>query len=335
MSTDTSLSGEDMTSETDTTPSEVLKDAEIAEENSTVEDEIAAEEESIKEDDFADQSGQNQRILEALLFASDGPLDSDTLNDKLPEGADLGVLLASLAERYANRGINIIEVAGGWTFRTAPDLAPHLTVYRTVRRRLSRAALETLAIIAYHQPVTRAEIEDIRGVGLSRGTLDNLLEAEWIKPKGRRPVPGRPLTWATTAEFLNHFGIESLADLPGVEELKASGLLQPNPIAIGGTDELPLDDPLGESLGDGDESSGDSLDEETDPFAEAEPVAIGEASEEASVDDGDGGGLEGDAEADERDAGSHDVDNEIEGGTKESAEEDAGDPGEADDFQRD
>ena len=329
MTTDTSLSGEDMTSETDTTPSEVPEDAEIAEENSAVEDEVAAEEESIKEDDFADQSGQNQRILEALLFASDGPLDSDTLNDKLPEGADLGVLLASLAERYANRGINIIKVAGGWTFRTAPDLAPHLTVYRTVRRRLSRAALETLAIIAYHQPVTRAEIEDIRGVGLSRGTLDNLLEAEWIKPNGRRPVPGRPLTWATTVEFLNHFGIESLADLPGVEELKASRLLQPNPIASGGTDEWPLDDPLGESLGEGDESAGDSLDEETDPFAEAEPVAIEEASEETSVDD------EGDTEADERDAGSDDIDNEIKGGTKESAEEDAGDPGEADDFQRD
>ena len=334
MTTDTSLSGEDMTSETDTTPSEVPEDAEIAEENSAVEDEIAAEEESIKEDDFADQSGQNQRILEALLFASDGPLDSDTLNDKLPEGADLGALLASLAERYANRGINIIEVAGGWTFRTAPDLAPHLTVYRTVRRRLSRAALETLAIIAYHQPVTRAEIEDIRGVGLSRGTLDQLLEAEWIKPKGRRPVPGRPLTWGTTAEFLNHFGIENLTDLPGVEELKASGLLQANPVAIGGADELPLDDPLGESLGEGDESEDDSLDEEADPFAEAEPVS----GEEGRVDDG---GVSGDAE----DADGDDIGNEVDGAVEveveedaeaaaeESRAEDAGDPDEADDFQ--
>lgn len=350
MTTDTSPSGEDMTNETDTTPSEVPEDAEIAEENSAVEneaagegesadeDESADEEDTVIEDGFADQSGQNQRILEALLFASDGPLDSDTLNDKLPEGADLGALLASLAERYANRGINIIEVAGGWTFRTAPDLAPHLTVYRTVRRRLSRAALETLAIIAYHQPVTRAEIEDIRGVGLSRGTLDQLLEAEWIKPKGRRPVPGRPLTWGTTAEFLNHFGIENLTDLPGVEELKASGLLQANPVAIGGADELPLDDPLGESLGEGDESEDDSLDEEADPFAEAEPVS----GEEGRVDDG---GVDGGVSGDAEDADGDDIGNEVDGAVEVEAEEDAeaaaeesraedaGDPDEADDFQ--
>ncbi len=218
------------------------------------------------EEGFANQSGQHLRILEALLFASDGPLDGETLNDKLPDGADVGALIASLAERYANRGVNLVNVGGGWAFRTAPDLAPHLTVYRTVKRRLSRAAMETLAIIAYHQPVTRAEVEEIRGVGLSRGTLDLLLEAGWIKPKGRRRVPGRPLTWVTTDDFLEHFGIESLADLPGVDELKAAGLLQANPVAIGGAGELPLDDPLGESLEDeNDDAVGQA---EDDPFGE-------------------------------------------------------------------
>ncbi len=222
------------------------------------------------EDGFADQTGQHLRILEALLFASDGPVDGETLNEKLPDGADIGALIASLAERYANRGVNLVAVGGGWVFRTAPDLAPHLTVYRTVKRRLSRAALETLAIIAYHQPVTRAEVEEIRGVGLSRGTLDQLLEAGWIKPKGRRRVPGRPLTWVTTDDFLNHFGIDSLADLPGVDELKAAGLLQANPVAIGDVGELPLDDPLGESFDDAaDDDDGETGDDSgEDPFGE-------------------------------------------------------------------
>ena len=127
---------------------------------------------------------------------------------------------------YENRGVNLVEVGKGWAFRTAPDLAPEMTVYREVRRKLSRAALETLAIISYHQPVTRAEIEEIRGVGLSRGTLDNLLEAGWVKPKGRRKTPGRPVTWVTTQEFLNHFGLIDVEDLPGVEELKAVGLIE-------------------------------------------------------------------------------------------------------------
>jgi len=199
-------------------------------------------------DGFADESGQHLRILEALLFAADEPVGRDTLLDKLPEEADVDALLAQLAERYANRGVNLVQVGHGWAFRTAPDLAPHLTVYRTVKRRLSRAALETLAIIAYHQPITRAEVEEVRGVGLSRGTLDQLLEAGWVKPKGRRRAPGRPLTWVTTDEFLGHFGLDSLADLPGVEELKAAGLLQANPVALGATEELPLAAPLEDEL---------------------------------------------------------------------------------------
>ena len=191
-------------------------------------------------DGFADESGQHLRILEALLFAADEPVDRETLLDKLPEGADVDALIARLAERYASRGVNLTAVGNGWAFRTAPDLAPHLTVYRTVKRRLSRAALETLAIISYHQPVTRAEVEEIRGVGLSRGTLDMLLEAGWVKPKGRRRGPGRPLTWVTTDEFLSHFGLDDLADLPGVDELKAAGLLQANPVTMGGTGDLPF-----------------------------------------------------------------------------------------------
>jgi len=213
---------------------------------------------ALPDDGFADELGQHLRILEALLFASDEPVARDTLIDKLPEETDVDALLAQLAERYANRGVNLVQVGHGWAFRTAPDLAPHLTVYRTVKRRLSRAALETLAIIAYHQPITRAEVEEVRGVSLSRGTLDQLLEAGWVKPKGRRRAPGRPLTWVTTDEFLGHFGLDSLSDLPGVEELKAAGLLQSNPVALGSSQELPLTASLDEDAEDG----------EADPLAE-------------------------------------------------------------------
>jgi segregation and condensation protein B len=133
--------------------------------------------------------------------------------------------LAELAALYQGRGVELVQLAGGWAFRTAPDLATALRVTLDVSRKLSRAAVEALAIIAYHQPVTRGEIEEIRGVQLSRGTLDILLESGWIKPKGRRRTPGRPVTWVTTPGFLDHFGLTSLDDLPGVEELKAAGLL--------------------------------------------------------------------------------------------------------------
>ena len=168
---------------------------------------------------------QHLRLLEALVFAGTQALDEKELADRLPNDADVKRLIADLAEMYAGRGVNLVQVAGGWAFRTAPDLSEKLKIERPVTRKLSRASVETLAIIAYHQPVTRAEIEQVRGVGLSKGTLDLLFEQNWIRPMGRRRAPGKPVTWGTTDFFLEHFGLPSLDDLPGHEELKAAGLL--------------------------------------------------------------------------------------------------------------
>ncbi|HXO02658.1 MAG TPA: SMC-Scp complex subunit ScpB [Stellaceae bacterium] len=173
------------------------------------------------------------RLIEALLFAAPEPLSEAELALRLGDEADIPALLRELAETYAERGVNLVGLAGGWTFRTAPDLASALRSERDVTRRLSRAAVETLAVIAYHQPVTRAEIEAIRGVGLARGTLDRLLEAGWVQPKGRRESPGRPLNWVTTPHFLAHFGLDSLRELPGVDELRQSGLLDIGPAVLG------------------------------------------------------------------------------------------------------
>ncbi len=172
---------------------------------------------------------QHLRLVEAVLFAASEPLDEMTIASRLPDGADVTALLAKLARLYENRGVNLTRAGGHWAFRTAPDLAAQLRVHTSVPRKLSRAAIETLAIIAYHQPVTRGEIEEIRGVGLSRSTLDILFEAGWIGPKGRRRSPGRPVTWGTAASFLHDFGLESLEDLPGMDELKAAGLLDKRP----------------------------------------------------------------------------------------------------------
>ena len=165
------------------------------------------------------------RILEAMLFASNAPLSEKDLAVRLPEGANIIGMLDELKAQFANRGVHLTPVGTGWAFRTAPDLAAYMEIEKSVVRRLSRAAVETLAIVAYHQPITRAEIEEIRGVSLSRGTLDILLEAGWIRPRGRRQVPGKPIPWGTSDAFLDHFGLESLSALPGVEELKAAGLL--------------------------------------------------------------------------------------------------------------
>ena len=169
------------------------------------------------------------RLLEAMLFAAAEPLPAPALGKRLPEGANVDELLLELQGLYANRGVNLVRHEDLWCFRTASDLADRLAIETTVTRKLSRAAIETLAIVSYHQPVTRAEIEEIRGVALSQGTLDKLLEVGWIKPKGRRQTPGRPVTWVTTDAFLSHFGLESLEALPGVEELKAAGLLDARP----------------------------------------------------------------------------------------------------------
>lgn len=165
------------------------------------------------------------RRLEAMLFASAEPLSERALLSRLPDGTELAPLIEELQGQYANRGVNLVRRGKGWAFRTAPDIAPFFTLEREIPRKLSRAAVETMAIIAYQQPVTRAEVEEIRGVALSRGTLDILLEAGWIKPKGRRRVPGRPVTWGTTDSFLDYFGLEGLDALPGIDELKAAGLL--------------------------------------------------------------------------------------------------------------
>jgi len=181
---------------------------------------------------MSDQQDQ-LRLLEALLFAAPEPLAEDDLARRLGDAADVGALLRDLAAFYAGRGVNLVRLAGGWTFRTAPDLAAQLRSERIVARKLSRAAVETLAIVAYHQPVTRAEIEAIRGVALARGTLDRLMEAGWVRPRGRRDSPGRPLNWATTPNFLAHFGLDTLNELPGIDELRAAGLLDIGPAVLG------------------------------------------------------------------------------------------------------
>lgn len=168
---------------------------------------------------------QHLRIVEAILFASGEPVDGKHLQTFLPEGTDVAALLADLQANYANRGVNLVEVAGKWLFRTAGDLGYLLRRETVEQRKLSKAAMETLAIIAYHQPVTRAEIEDIRGVAISKGTLDQLLEIGWVRMRGRRKTPGRPVTYGTTEAFLGHFGLNEVGDLPGLQELKGAGLL--------------------------------------------------------------------------------------------------------------
>ena len=199
--------------------------------------------------------GEAMRIAEALLFASAEPLSAEALAGRLPEGADVEGILRDLAELYASRGVNLVRVAGKWAFRTASDLSFVLARDVVEQRRLSRAAMETLAIVAYHQPVTRAEIEEIRGVATSKGTLDLLLETGWIRLRGRRKAPGRPVTYGTTPAFLEHFGLDAVQDLPGLEELKGAGFLEgrvppdlsvpvPSDSDALRADEDPLDDDL-------------------------------------------------------------------------------------------
>lgn len=200
------------------------------------------------------------RMAEALLFASAEPLDVKALASSLPEGADVKAILAELQRDYEKRGVCLVCVAGKYQFRTAPDLAFLLRKEQPEQRRLSRAAIETLAIVAYHQPVTRAEIEDIRGVAVSKGTLDTLLEIGWVKIRGRRRTPGRPVTYGTTEAFLVQFGLESVSHLPGLDELKAAGFLEavpptgfdvPSPSEDLAADEDPYDPDMPEDLATG------------------------------------------------------------------------------------
>ena len=188
------------------------------------------------------ERAEELRLLEALLFAADEPLDEKVLAARLPAGADVATLLGQLQKDYQSRGVNLVRVAGKWMLRTASDLAWLLTRESVVPRKLSRAAMETLAIVAYHQPVTRAEIEAIRGVTTSKGTLDVLLETGWVRLRGRRKAPGRPVTYGTTEALLLHFGLEALADLPGLDELKGAGLLE-GALPQGFDVPMPSDDP--------------------------------------------------------------------------------------------
>ena len=191
----------------------------------------------------ATEHAQLMRMVEALLFAAAEPLDIDSIAGRLPEGADVGAVIEDLQKAYEDKGVNLVRIANKWMFRTADDLSFLMEREAVEQKRLSRAAMETLAIIAYHQPATRAEIEEIRGVSVSKGTIDVLMETGWVRLRGRKRTPGRPVTYGTTEEFLVHFGLENIGDLPGVDELKAAGLLDgrlppgfdiPNPNEAGG-----------------------------------------------------------------------------------------------------
>jgi segregation and condensation protein B len=201
------------------------------------------EEDNFEEPDMAIEARPEElRLLEALLFAAAEPLDEKTLGKRLPPDVDVHASLRRLQIEYAPRGVNLVHVGNKWAFRTANDLSWLLTHEAIEPKKLSRAAIETLAIIAYHQPVTRAEIEEIRGVSAAKGTVDVLLETGWIRPRGRRKAPGRPLTYGTTAEFLSHFGLEAVGDLPGLDELKGSGLFD-GTLPAGFSVPEPSDDP--------------------------------------------------------------------------------------------
>ena len=196
--------------------------------------------------------------LEALVFASDKPVRDRELQHHLPHHIEVADVMAAVMQRYdATSGVELCRVGDGWAFRTRPAVAERLQQHKTVERPLSRAALEVLAIIAYHQPITRAEIEEIRGISLSKGTMDILLELTWIKPRGRRRTPGRPLTWGTSPAFLDHFGLTDITDLPGMDDLKAAGLLRKGQILGALMDHNAGDD----EDGDNDDLDGDLLEE--------------------------------------------------------------------------
>ncbi|AWC24271.1 Segregation and condensation protein B-like protein [Aminobacter sp. MSH1] len=201
------------------------------------------------------------RMAEAIVFASAEPVSERQLVSRLPEGIDVPAAMAELQSIYERRGVNLVKVADSWAFRTAGDLAFLMSRDTVQQKKLSRAALEVLSVIAYHQPVTRAEIEDIRGVETSKGTLDTLMETEWVRMRGRRKTPGRPVTYGTTDKFLDHFGLEEIRDLPGMEELKGAGLLSTR-MPPGFSVPLPPSDP-------------DLLTEDEDPLTDIDLEELG------------------------------------------------------------
>jgi segregation and condensation protein B len=295
---------------------------------------------------MTDDRFQLLRLLEAILFAATEPTSEKDLAGRMPEGADINGLLQELKDLYANRGVHLLAFDDRWAFRTAPDLASKFHIEKEVVRKLSRAAIETLAIIAYHQPVTRAEIEDIRGVAVSAGTLDMLLEIGWIKPKGRRETPGRPVTWGTTDAFLEHFGLESCDALPGVEELKAAGLLDARAtVATLGTQGLPNGAPVADDADDEEGNISDMLAQRDEDDPEAQPAddayesaalrraeAEGEPEANAEVEDEDNGDedAEDDEDFDDEDDEDfdEDEDEDFENTTEDSADSDGEGEGE-------
>ncbi len=264
------------------------------------------------------QQQHELRLLEAILFAASEPLDMKTISDRFPaeKHAELPALIDALKERYAGSGVSVVERDGCYALRTASDLAGSLDLQRETPRKLSRAAMETMAIIAYHQPVTRAEIENIRGVAISSGTIDVLIEVGWVRPGRRREVPGRPLTWVTTPLFLDHFGLESLEALPGLDDLKAAGLLDKRPaidnIASGdlfGEDETPVEEPDTVDLfaddappeADDEDVSASSEDDESDDEEENDEDYEDDEDEDDESDDDDDGDDDDDEDEDEDD----------------------------------
>lgn len=239
------------------------------------------------------------RLVEALLFASAEAVPMTSLRERLPEDADLGAILADLEALYTGRGINLVRRGDAWAFRTAPDLVSALTMQVDQPRKLGRAAIETLAIIAYHQPATRGEIETIRGVAVSRGVIDTLMELGWIKPGRRRESPGRPVTWMTTPLFLDHFGLTGINDLPGLDELRATGLLDARPAVVALADqwaERGMEGlPLGDHMATRDQARADA-----EAQADAEAAAVEFEPVTIEDEDGEPGALPGD-EPDDRD----------------------------------
>jgi len=228
--------------------------------------------------DMDERKQEHQRMVEAVLFASETPLSVDDIAGRLPEGADVEYHIETLTVEYAQKGVNLVMLAGKYMFRTAEDLSFLLRREVDELRKLSRAGVETLAIISYHQPVTRAEIEEVRGVTISKGTLDVLMEAGWVRMLGRRKTPGRPVTYGTTEEFLVHFGIETIKDLPGLQELKAAGLLDSVDMALNKMGGMPL-------FGEAEDNGQIDLEDAIADFVQDETIADIDASNGDGIED--------------------------------------------------